>query len=320
VTAYWMLETRDEPLRTIHRFLREVFQHAELDRMLIPLRMGGPPGVEPHFIDEPEHLADADPFAPLMTVNAARMIVKHIKANPTKRIGAVLRPCEIRALHQVAQHEGIDLARLFLIGVDCLGTFPTEEFEWRFGIDRLTHKALQFARQGGINPHRLRSACQMCVEPVPEQVNVAVHVLGLPTQQVILISSPSPDGFILSEITGGAAPTDLIDRHERMPAALIERRKHARERIIQALDTNLAVNLDALVAHLESCDTCQACLAACPTYSTFHTKGQTLTRDSVAEWLLTCSGCGICEEVCAEHLPLTAIFTRIQEELVTVSD
>lgn len=320
MTAYWMLDTRDEALRAIRKFLRGVFQLAELDRMLIPLRMGGPPGVEPHFIDEPEHLDDADPFAPLMAVNAARMIIKYIRANRNKQVGAVLRPCEVRALHSVAEHENIDLGPLFLIGVDCLGTFPTEEFEWRGSIDKLTHEALQFARQGGINPHRLRTACQMCVESVPEQVDVAIHILGLPARQVVLISAPSPDGLALSEITGGAAPTDLIDQHRHMQAVLIERRARARERIIQALDTELAVNLDKLVAHLDSCDICRACLDACPTYPTFRMKGKHLTRESVTEWLLTCSGCGMCEEICAEHLPLTAIFTRIREELATVSE
>lgn len=29
-----------------------------------------------------------------------------------------------------------------------------------------------------------------------------------------------------------------------------------------------------------------------------------------------CWGCGMCEAACADHLPLTAIFARIREELL----
>jgi Fe-S oxidoreductase len=32
-------------------------------------------------------------------------------------------------------------------------------------------------------------------------------------------------------------------------------------------------------------------------------------------WMLSCAGCGMCEQACTQHLPLSTIFGHIREQL-----
>ena len=116
--------------------------------------------------------------------------------------------------------------------------------------------------------------------------------------------------------------TVLHDSFQRpvnyLRVSVTARRARARQRIIDALDNEMAMDLDTLIAHLESCQICQECLNACAIYPSevaLHS-GERFSREIVTNWLASCAGCGMCEAACADHLPLTAIFTRIREELI----
>jgi predicted aldo/keto reductase-like oxidoreductase len=38
-------------------------------------------------------------------------------------------------------------------------------------------------------------------------------------------------------------------------------------------------------------------------------------REDVINWLASCAGCGMCEQSCPQHLPLSAIFTHVKQQL-----
>ena len=92
-----------------------------------------------------------------------------LEAHPDARFGVLLRPCEMRALIEMVKHKPLEVDRLVTVCVDCLGTLPVDEYQWRAERkgtgDSLTHEALQFAKQGGIVPYRYRAACQICFSP-----------------------------------------------------------------------------------------------------------------------------------------------------------
>ena len=320
MTAQWNLRTEGDSVGAIQGFLSAVYERAALDGMLVPMRVDEPPGIEPRVV-EAAQLTAADPFAPFMAVNAALLVTRYVSENPGQRLGAVLRPCEIRALRERAKRESLDVDKVFLVGVDCVGTFDMDDVNWRGSVDELTRETLHFARQGGVVTYRYRPACQMCTEPMPEGTHITVDVLGLPAHEVVLISTPEAtiaDDLRMAELVDGPASPNLIDQHEHMRASVTARRARARQRIIDALDHELAMDLDTLIAHLESCETCQDCLNACAIYPSevaLHS-GERFSREIVTNRLSSCAGCGMCEAACTDHLPLTAIFTRIREELL----
>ena len=38
-----------------------------------------------------------------------------------------------------------------------------------------------------------------------------------------------------------------------------------------------------------------------------------LVREDVINWLVSCAGCGMCEQSCPRHQPLSAVFSHIRE-------
>jgi Fe-S oxidoreductase len=45
------------------------------------------------------------------------------------------------------------------------------------------------------------------------------------------------------------------------------------------------------------------------------TKEGKLVREDVVNWLLSCAGCGMCEQACPQHQPLSAVFSHIREQI-----
>ncbi|MBL6966425.1 MAG: 4Fe-4S dicluster domain-containing protein, partial [Anaerolineales bacterium] len=40
-----------------------------------------------------------------------------------------------------------------------------------------------------------------------------------------------------------------------------------------------------------------------------------LIESEAMRWLISCAGCGMCEQACPQHLPLSIIFNHIQSQL-----
>lgn len=320
----WMLRTSGDPLATVQKFLHNIWMRGGLTGMLVPFRNPKTSDITLLLAQESRHFDNADPFAPVMIGNAAETVAELACQHPHDHYGAVLRPCDARALFSIAKRESFQLDNFLVIGVDCLATYPVDEYEWRArkwgGAEHLTHEALQFARQGGILAYRNRPACQMCTSPMPDAVDVSIGVLGLPTRQYILVTARNAvvaGKLQLDEITNGIAPRAVIAQHDQMRRILAERRARVRERMIRTLPVGLPSDAHGLAEHLANCAPCQACLDACPIYVDELATGRSggVSRDAVTRWLASCAGCGLCEDACPKHLPLTAVISRIGWDL-----
>lgn len=318
MTTHYVLNTKGAPLERFREFLGRLYEAAKLDAMLVPLRVSSPASVEPCIVERCDEVQAADPFTPIMLLNAARLLMSHIENQPDHHLGAVLRPCELRALNTLAKRNLFAMDGVLTVGVDCIGTFAADALEEQGSPKSLMEESLRFARQGGINMYRYRSACQMCVNPTPVGADITVDLLGLPVRHVIVIGVEDTElleQIDLGMLADGSASPDLIEQHRQMQAQVRERRTRARDRLVGMLNDELSMDVDQLVAHINDCDQCQTCLEVCPIYGYAVEAKASLTRDEVMEWLLGCAGCGMCEAACGEHLPLTRIFTRIREEV-----
>ena len=57
------------------------------------------------------------------------------------------------------------------------------------------------------------------------------------------------------------------------------------------------------------------CLSNLQSRSPSRDKDDNYARADVMRWLISCAGCGICEQSCPDHLPLSSIFGFIREQL-----
>lgn len=321
MNGYWKIETHGDPIGSVRRFIQNVWDQAQLESMLVSENGGA----GAHWIKSSDALDTINPFRPIMRENLARRVPKAIHDHPQDRIGVLLRPCEMRALLEMDKRQDLLDQNLVTVCIDCLGTYPEDEFEWRAArkgsSDELGNETLKFARQGGILAYRHRSACQMCASPGAQSADFNIHVLGLPVREKILVQEGNHfkgDHINLASLSDGEADQSLVLMHEHVLSRQASFHHQTMERVMLALDDLLPKNLEALIAQLESCADCQKCMSACPICSVeFPRLGSDghYPQESIRNWLVSCAGCGMCEQACHNNLPLAVIFGSIREKL-----
>lgn len=309
----WTIHTHGDPLGALQKFVKALWEQTDLEVLVVA------PGEGKFLLESPDELGELNPFRPLMKLNTAQLVVDTAKKRPGKRIGAMLRPCEMRALNEMAARGAVKRSEVLSISTDCLGTFPADEFEWRTerSSKGLTKETLQFAPQGGISAYRYRPACQMCAEPGATESDVNIGVFGLPVRQSMLVKA-NIDSVILKTLTDGLADDELVDKRGQTLAKISERHIRTRERVLKSLDEELPADLQELLLQFEACGDCQVCMNVCPICTVDEPRKNAngrLIREDVVNWLLSCAGCGMCEQSCPQHQPLSAVFSYIREQI-----
>ena len=325
MTDQMIIHTRGDPLGTVRRLIFSIWVHANLEALLAPLNGSTNSLPDYGLIRNPDQLSQMNPFKPLMLENTARYVPGILQDQPGIRLGLLLRPCEMRALIALAKRDGFDLDKLITICIDCLGTYSSSEFHWRAerkgSSEALTQETLQFARQGGIMAYRYRSACQLCGEPDAREADVNIGVLGLPVRQYILVSTQSETrrkNLGLEHLPNGPADIEALNQRSQLIARITERRNRTHDRVIQGIADILPADIETLVAQFADCGACQACLEACPICVVAFPQRGADNRyhvEDIKKWLGSCAGCGMCEQACPQHQPLSAIFSHIHKEL-----
>lgn len=324
--TWWILRTNNDPFGAIRNFLSVLWIQAKLDGMLLPVYQDGGTGIEPNLVRDAADLNRADPLCPFMPENISRLAIYSSGEILEERIGFILHSCEARALIEKRRLGYLLPEKWISIGIDCLSSFSIEDLEWRLEkagtLESITRQSLRFARQGGIAPYRFRTACQMCVTPFCEDVDINIGLIGLPVKEFILIRTrdiTTSENFNLPRISDGPAPISLRRQHQHMLDFIYERRERCRERNYHLLEDDFPRKPSEFTALLSACSPCQKCLEVCPVYegqlTTQDDGGGNKSRQKINQWLESCVTCGMCEQACPRNLPLAAIHGRIRQEL-----
>jgi formate dehydrogenase (coenzyme F420) beta subunit len=326
----WALETHGDPLGALNSIVQSIWKEAGLEGMIVSsdsLDMddqGELPG--PCVLEQPELFSKSNPFRPVMRANTARYVPEILMERPGSRLGAVLRPCEVRTLEEIDIIQPFDRQRLVILCADCLGTYHAADVQWREDRDRLDQEAIRFARQGGLASYRYRPACQVCRSPKADHADINIGLLGLPARQFILLElgegydSETP---LYHNFSAAPAWPDLMSQRDRTLNRMAVRNSQTRERIVGGLVERIPATLEAFARQIDQCHECQECLAACPICSLHELeRGEDGRYDrlDLADWLVSCAGCGMCEQACLKNLPLSAIFGVIREELLAARE
>ncbi len=325
-----ILQVKDgDTLGAVRGFLKTLLEERVVDSLLVPLEVPSPDQVSPIVVREPRQLDTANPLAPVMRINAAAVVAHIQREEGASRLGAVLRPCELRAVIELAKVERIDLEQLMLIGIDCMGTYEPDAYAQlaRASADSPTDEMLRWTRQGPIAPYRLRHACQMCEHFTAENADIGIGLIGLNVRERLLIQTDDPIAARLHLHEG-----DTNGRQKAI-ARLASIRQHRREQALTKAE-QLLHDLPSVIGLLASCTACGECIGACPFCGTNAFKPQPIkeptdrlrdwsrNKDQMAherangplseiiEWgrrAASCVSCGMCESACARHVPLTAI-------------
>ncbi len=325
MATQWFLETHGDPLGVLRSFTQRIWERMGLNAMLVLLDDNQEFIAHPSIIEDKVALRQANPFKPLMTINSAQLVPEFANSYRDHRIGVLLRSCEMRALIEMTKHDSLNLEHLFTICVDCLGTLPLDEFKWqaqrRNSSQKLTEEALKFARQGGILAYRYRSACQICSSPEAQGADINIGVIGLPAHRYILIEihdETLAEKFYPGILTAKEVDIERITQRKRVLAKLHQRNEQTFQRMICGIVDFLPTDIHRLTDQLDDCSPCQECLNHCPIctidYPT-RNANEKYPTEQIARWVISCIGCGMCEQACPKHLPLNAVFTYMQRQL-----
>ena len=359
----YKLEVKDGVLETMAAFLRRLLERGIVDALLVPVRTPTGDNVVQTLITDPTMLGNVDPVAPVLPVNSARLVSDLTATGAVGRLGAVLRSCEVRALIELVKLKQASLDNVVLIGVDCLGTYEMNDYAElaasgngnpstarlsspRSGSGhRLSTDLLAQAKEGHLAPHeghQFRVACQMCEQPVPQGVDLALGLIGLDTAREILITASDElaEKLDLSPAEVPAARQEAVD-------GLVAERTAERDRRFAEIRQRV-VDMPSLLAEFSRCIRCHNCMVACPVCyckeCIFHTatfdhasaqyfrwatrKGSIRMPTDTLIFQLTrlnhmatsCVGCGMCESACPNDLPVATIFRVVGEKVQALFD
>jgi ferredoxin len=221
----------------------------------------------------------------------------------------------------MAEQNRVSARQWLVIGVDCLASFPEVDFEWRVrkahSVEVLTRESLRFARQGGIAPYRFRNACQMCWDPSAQQADLTIEVIGIPVRHYVILSVRDEGlgrDMHLEELADGIAPDLVLSQRKKTLAAIAVRRRRTLEIQVQTLSDDSPSDLGNFLRYIANCTPCRDCIEACPNSASDFIpsrNGGIETLQGAEDWVQACVACGMCEDACPKHLPLTAILSQI---------
>jgi formate dehydrogenase subunit beta len=337
------VENKDT-IQTLHKFLVAWWGHFQPQALLAPVEDPLTGIVNAQVIEDPADLARVNPFVPIMTRNSAGMAYQLRQERPNQRLGAILRPCELRTYNEMRKRDTLNPnngndwnGRLVIISADCMGTYSLDDYNSeaaREGSLALARETLSNASTGGFKAQKYRTACQICDWPAPWGADVAIGTIGVDTNKYLLLIARDEicsNCLELGAISDHPAIEYQVSRRETVVGAVADAHTGVRKHLITNTPGYCRFDdLGSMLAWFASCSLCGKCLEACPLYQGeldgMIDTGRSSTRNSVSlselvrtsRWLASCSGCGMCEEKCRRKVPLTlfiaALSHRIQEE------
>jgi formate dehydrogenase subunit beta len=326
----------------LRSFLKAVLDTDVVDALFVPLETEKG-AIVPTLVTDPAQLELANPLAPVMPINSARAVSAITGKKPPARIGAVLRPCEIRALIELVKLQQASLEGVTLIGLDCPGTFDVADYMARKGnggFDLVNYlEAAQKGQEPAPEGLKLRSACQMCVQPVPSNVAIHLQLFGSDAKSGIPVEVNDELAAKLQLATSGE---EKSDQRRGTVEQLVDKRKQTREKELLAIKAQM--NSDGGIAGLfETCIRCHNCMNACPICYCKTCLFRTAAFDHQPEHYLTaarrkgavrmlgdtllfhmtrlnhmsasCVSCGMCTSACPSDIQVGAIFSAVGEQV-----
>ncbi len=344
--AIKVVEGRTE--ETMMGFLRSLLEKGVLEAILIPKVLPSGDGFVQTLIRDPEKLEGGSILSLTMPVQSARVASNLTVKNLGKKVGAVLKACEIRAIVELTKFLQVKLDNLYLIGIDCPGTFEVADYakmsQEGKGGEKLAQELLKGMEKGEVPPPSgvtFRTACQMCEYPIP-QADIVFKLFGYKTDQEIGIE-------IGDKLEREIEEKSLLSFSENEPAfrgevvnKVIAERIKKRDALFQEFK-GVVKDLTSFLDRFSTCVRCHNCMVACPICyckeCVFRTAVFEHDGDQFLRWadrkggirlptdtlifhlirmshmVTSCIGCGLCDSACPSRLPVASLFRSVGDRI-----
>jgi formate dehydrogenase subunit beta len=329
-------------------FLKSLLEKGVVEAIMVPKALPSKDGFVQTLIRNPEMLNGVSVLSPTMPVQSARVISGLSVKNLDKKVAAVMKACEIRAAVELAKFLQVKPDHLYLIGIDCPGTFEVPDYakmaQEGKGGEALTKALLQGTEKGEISPpsgYAFRTACQMCEYPVP-QADIVLKLYGYKADQEIGVEI---GGKLEKEIEEKGvlffSENEPASRNEVVNKVVAERTKK-RDALFQEFK-GIVKDLQSFLDRFSTCVRCHNCMVACPICyckeCVFRTAVFEHDGDQFLRWadrkgeirmptdtlifhlirmshmVTSCIGCGLCDSACPSRLPVATLFRSVGDRI-----
>jgi len=267
----------NDTLAAVRGFLKQLLAEGVVEALLVPMET--PAGtITPALVSDPVLLDAANPLAPVMGLNAARVAGRVSIREPRGRIGVVLRSCELRALVELVKLQQASLEDMVTISIDCLGTYDVPVYAEMQADDGVDMAALYAtARSGELAPqgvalekgkgYTFRDACQMCEQPHFEGADITLELFGADLTTGVPVSLPEEiAGVRIAEKLGLTAVEEDGESESKRRAEVVEKVVEARTQVRDARFAEMRERLEqeGVEGVLAACVRCHNCMTVCP--------------------------------------------------------
>jgi formate dehydrogenase subunit beta len=329
-------------------FLKSLLEKGVVEAIMAPKALPSKDGFVQTLIRNPENLNGVSVLSPTMPVQSARVISNLTVKNLEKRVAAVLKACEIRAAVELAKFLQVKPDHLYLIGIDCPGTFEVPDYakmaQEGKGGESLTKALLKGMEKGEISPppgYAFRTACQMCEYPIP-QADIVLRLYGYQVDKEIGIEiGDKLEKEIEEKGVLSFSENEPASRSEVINKVVAERTKK-RDALFEEFK-GIVKDLPAFLDRFSTCVRCHNCMVACPICyckeCVFRTAVFEHDGDQFLRWadrkgeirmptdtlifhlirmshmVTSCIGCGLCDSACPSRLPVATLFRSVGDRI-----
>ncbi len=150
---YWAVRTNGNPIGAVQEIVLNFWEQLNLEAMIVPIESAINKIPKATVVLNTDFIKNLNPFKPVMADNSAKLVPEFINKFQDKKLGVILRPCEMNTLIASSDIGGFSLHNVFTISFDCLGTLPVADYLWKIehkpANSYCYQKFLQFSRTGG---------------------------------------------------------------------------------------------------------------------------------------------------------------------------
>jgi formate dehydrogenase subunit beta len=248
----------------------------------------------PVLISQPDKVIETTGALHCTSPNIARFLKEYLNGAKGQKIAVVVKPCDAKAIIELAKRSQISLDNLFLIGLNCTGTLPSAKakgmFKEEFGVnpadvaseDIEDNELIIRLKDGSEKKEDLaeleekgygrRENCRRCETNIPIMADVACGKWGTTDKKTTFIEVCSEKGakFIEAAIEAGyikveRPSAEAIDARRKKDQAAIELARRWQEKDFASLEQMSSdERFDYWFGQFSQCIKCYGCRDACP--------------------------------------------------------
>jgi len=292
--------------------------------------------IYPYLFTSKEELSRLVPISPVISGYSMATLSSWIAKSGRggEKIAVLLKPCETRAVIELSKFDQVSLEELFLMSVECLGTYHVLDFVEMLERGECPEENLLKSYYRG-EDDAFREACRICLYSNAPYSDLNLRFISLGGKGLVVKIS-SEKGYRLMEELGFS----VQELEEEAPNA-IEIRKGRRKEFLEKSRQDLA-GLEKINEFFQDCINCHNCMEVCPLCFCeecfFDADRYEYVTRRFLEWspkegtfpLLeakiqfhlgralhmstSCITCGLCQQACPKQIKLSEFFILLAEE------